>query len=613
MPIRFLNVHGLSDVAHGLIVAALIILFLYLAGEIVEPLVIAALLSFILAPVMRGLRGFGIPRAVSAVLSVTVMIGVISVIGTTLLFELSQLADELPRYESNLREKVQLLHGSPLTSGALEHVTGTLRDLQNELSRGENSGQPNEPKPVPVEVRPPEPRGLEAIGNLVRPLLAPLATGALVVLFLLFILLQREDLRDRLLRLAGTADLHRSTAALDDAGERLARFFLMQTLLNAGFGIFITGGLYFIGVPNAVLWGILSGLLRFVPFIGSLIAAFFPIAIAAAVDPGWSTAVMAAALFLVAEPVTGQIIEPLVYGQHTGLSPVAIVVSTLFWTLLWGPIGLLLATPLTVCLVVLGKHIEGLNFIDVLLGDEPALEPEERFYQRLLASDATEASDQAEEQLKEQALSAYYDAIPMKALMLAQGDAAQRKLSFEKQEDIRDTMNEIIGDLRDYSDAAPGADEKEQTAPPSASLERVLCVASRSPLDEAAARLLAHILDKHSIKALVQPFTAIRSAQKVDAPDAQLVCLSYFGAWSKPAHVRYLIRHLRRSLPQAKFLACFWMLADNADKVEEWRAAVGADFVATSLNEARLICARELRAGPSEILAAPPTKRAAKA
>ena len=217
-----------------------------------------------------------------------------------------------------------------------------------------------------VEVRQPEPRGLESIATLVRPLLSPLTMTALVVLFLTFILLQREDIRDRFLRLAGTADLQLSTAALDDAGGRLSRFFLMQTLLNAGFGLIITIGLLVIGVPNAALWGSLRRPDALRPLIGSIIAAFFPIALAAAVDPGgaWRSPLR---VFLVAEPIAGRVIEPLLYGQHTGL-PVAIVISTLFWTLLWGPIGLLLATPLTVCLVVLGKHIEALQFIDVLLG-----------------------------------------------------------------------------------------------------------------------------------------------------------------------------------------------------------------------------------------------------
>ena len=294
-----------------------------------------------------------------------------------------------------------------------------------------------------------------SLANLVRPLLSPLATTGLIVLFLVFILLRREDLRDRFLKLAGAGDLQRTTAALDDAGQRLSSFFLMQTLLNAGFGIVIAAGLAVIGVPHATLWGILAGFMRFVPFIGSFIAAFFPVVLAAAADPGWNTVLCTVGLFLVAEPIAGQVIEPVLYGHHTGLSPVAIVVATLFWALVWGPIGLLLATPLTVCLVVLGKHIDALNFIDVLLGDEPALEIEQRFYQRLLAADATEASDLSEQQLKKLALSDYYDAVPMKALILAQHDAAQGKLSQEKQLQIRDTVEDVVDAMKEYSDKPP--------------------------------------------------------------------------------------------------------------------------------------------------------------
>jgi len=313
-------------------------------------------------------------------------------------------------------------------------------------------------------------------------------------------------------------------------------------------------------------------------------------------------------LFAVTEPIAGHVVEPVLYGQHTGLSPVAVVISTLFWAALWGPIGLLLATPLTVCLVVLGKHIAPLQFIEVLLGDEPALEPEESFYQRVLAGDATEAADQAERQLKSQALSIYYDAIPMKALLLAQSDAAHGKLSREKQLEIRDTIEEIIDDLDDYPDEGPTDDKEEPPAENKVPVVSkghlpddwqmpypVLCVASRSALDEAACAMLAQILGKHGIAAWVQPFADVASAKgfKVDTTDARLVCLSYFGAVSKPAHVRYLIRRLRRLMPHAKFLAGFWMIGEDRTKVEEWREAVGADFVAASLAEATALVVAE--------------------
>jgi predicted PurR-regulated permease PerM len=607
-PARTIGSQGLRSLAGGLIVATLIVLFLYMGREILEPLVIAALLAFILSPLIRRLRGWGLWRVPSVIVTVLLAIAVIAALGSTIVLQVAQLAEELPKYETNLRTKIRALGAGSLMSSSLERATDTLKDLQSEINK---SGAPATTapgqKPLLVEVRQPEPRGLESIANIVRPLLAPLATTALAILFLIFILLQREDIRDRFLRLAGTGDLQRSTAALDDAAARLSRFFLMQTVLNAGFGLVIGVGLWLIGVPNAVLWGILAGLMRFVPFIGSIIAAFFPIVLAAAVDPGWSMVLPTAALFIVAEPLAGHVIEPVLYGQHTGLSPVAIVVSTLFWVLLWGPIGLLLATPLTVCLVVLGRHIEALEFIEVLLGDEPALEPEERFYQRLLAGDATEAADQAEKQLKEESLSTYYDTVPMKALALAQTDAAQGKLPADKQLVIKDTITEIVDDLADHADEAPEPEEGEPKAPRTPILSKeqlrpgwqvdhpVLCIGSRSPLDEAAATMLAQLLEKHGLPTKIQPFADIASAKafKIDARDAPLVCLSYFGAVRNPAHVRFLIRRLKRMMPNAKFLACFWMLAADPEKGEEWRSAVGAHLVATSLTDAVSICLRE--------------------
>jgi len=626
-----LDDRSLNNLARGLVIVGLLILFLTVGREFLEPLVIAALLSFILAPVIRFLRGLGIWRTPAVIITVLAALGILAGLGSTLAVQIAQLAQEVPQYENTLRNKARQLGGAPLISSALERATGKLRELGEQIGEGEphTAGANAIPrtKPLLVEIQQPEPKGLDSLANLVRPLLSPLATTGLIVLFLVFILLRREDLRDRFLKLAGAGDLQRTTAALDDAGQRLSSFFLMQTLLNAGFGTVIAIGLTVIGVPHATLWGILAGFMRFVPFIGSFIAAFFPVVLAAAADPGWNTVLWTVGLFLVAEPIAGQIIEPVLYGHHTGLSPVAIIVATLFWALVWGPIGLLLATPLTVCLVVLGKHIDALNFIDVLLGDEPALKIEQRFYQRLLAADATEASDLSEQQLKKLALSDYYDAVPMKALILAQHDAAQGKLSQEKQLQIRDTVEDVVDAMKEYSDnppiektvladdaasdvSAPSKSAQPVPAPdalvaeplPTVTMETlspswqvtypILCIASRSALDQAAAVMLAQILEKHGVAARVQPFIDVSSAKsfKVDALDARIVCLSYFGAASSPVHVRYLIRRLRRVMPTAQFLACFWMLNPDSSKLEEWRLAVGADLVASSLVSAARIC-----------------------
>lgn len=616
----------LGMLASALIVVALLVAALYIGKPILQPLVIAGLLAFILSPLIRRLRAWGLWRTPSVLLTVLAAIAVLALLSTTIVVQITELADELPRYQSNLTAKIRALSGSPMTSGALERAARSLRDLEKQIARPQDVGP--EQKPLPVEVHQPEPRGIEAILAFVKPLMVPLATTGLIILFLLFILLQREDIRDRFIRLAGASDLQRTTIAIDDAATRLSRFFLAQTMLNVSFGVVIGLGLWAIGIPNPVLWGILAATMRFVPYIGGFIAAFFPVLLATAIDPGWSMVLLTVALFAVAEPLAGHVVEPFLYGQNTGMSPAAVVIASLFWTMLWGPVGLLLATPLTVCLVVLGKHIEALSFLDILLGNEPALEPEERFYQRLLAGDANEAADQAEQQLKTMALSDYYDAVPMKALLLAQADAAHGKLTREQQAEIRDTIEEVVEDLQECDTVPEGRTSDTQKAdarqgeaagarearpesagadgaeadkrPPLPVLSRgqlpdswqvpypVLCVASRSVLDESACLLLSQLLAKHGIRAWVQPYADVASAKglRVDSTDSPVVLLSYFGTASKPAHVRYLVRRLRRAMPAARFVAGYWMLGEDRRKVEDWTKAVGADLGVTSLREA---------------------------
>ena len=598
-PSRALAVSSLTGAASNLIIATLVIAFLYIGRDIFQPLVIAALLAFILTPLIRRLRNWRLPRILAVLFSVIFAIAVLSALSATIVMQVSQLAEVLPKYETNLRTKIHDINGGALTTSALEKASGTLKGLQSEINTPTMPTPASpEQKPMPVEVRQLQPTGLQSIMDLVQTLLLPVTGAALTVLFLIFILLQREDIRDRFLRLVGTDDLQRNTAALDDAAMRLSRFFLLQTIVNAGFGIVIGVCLTMIGIPNAALWGILAALLRFVPFIGAIVAAVLPIALAAAVDPGWSLVVAVAVLFVVAETLAGNVIEPLLYGQHTGLSPLAIIISAMFWALLWGPVGLLLATPLTVCLVVLGRHIEALQFIDILLGDEPALDHDESFYQRLLSGNATEAADQAERQLKEMSLSSYYDSVPLQALALAQTDAVMGKLPMEKQQAIRDTLAEVVDALSDFGDEGAGAGNNQLASAITAGpvSRPILCIASRSPLDEAASLMLVHLLEKHGLAAQSQPFAdvAIAKAVKIDATDAPLVCLSYFGTGANPAHVRYLIRRLKRRMPKTKFLAGYWLLGTDAQKSEDWKTAVGAEFVATSLADAVAISVREV-------------------
>ena len=450
----------LSAVATA-ILAAIIVMVLYFGREIIIPIALAILLSFVLAPLVGLLQRVRIPRGLAVVSVVMIAFALIFAMGSLLATQLAQLAGDLPRYQSTISEKIQSFRDTTAGRGTLERASGMLKDLSKELDKPKEGAtalgagaRPNgaPPKPIPVEVLQPDPGALQSLQSLISPLLHPLATTGIIVIFVIFILLQREDLRNRLIRLAGSHDLQRTTAALDDAASRLSRLFLIQLLVNGSFGVVIGIGLWLIGVPSAILWGILAGVLRFVPYIGAFIAAAFPLALAVAVDPTWSMLLWTVALFLVVEPVVGHVIEPMVYGRSTGLSPVAVVASATFWTAFWGPIGLVLATPLTVCLVVLGRHVERLEFLDVMFGDRPALSPPEIFYQRMLAGDPTEASEKAEEFLKERSLSSYYDEVALKGLQLAQADAQRGALDHERMVKIRDAVSEFAGNISEQED-----------------------------------------------------------------------------------------------------------------------------------------------------------------
>ena len=548
--------------------------------------------------------------------------------GSLLANQLTQLAGDLPRYQSTISEKIQAFRDTTAGRGTLERASGMLKDLSKELDKPKeaatalgggaspNATQP--PKPVPVEVRQPDPGALESLQSLISPLLHPLATTGIIVIFVIFILLQREDLRNRLIRLAGSHDLQRTTAALDDAASRLSRLFLIQLLLNGSFGIIIGSGLWLIGVPSAILWGILAAVLRFVPYIGAAIAAAFPLALAVAVDPTWSMLLWTLALFVVVEPIVGHVIEPMVYGHSTGLSPVAVVASATFWTALWGPIGLVLATPLTVCLVVLGRHVERLEFLDVMFGDRPALSPPEIFYQRMLAGDPTEASEKAEEFLKERSLSSYYDEVALKGLQLAQVDAERGTLDPARLTKIRDAISEFANNISELDDRqmpkvnsttdaevtsavetvaedAPYENlpilSKEDLPPEWQSERPVLCVAGRTLLDEAAATMLGQLSTAHGLAARVEAADALSTANifRLETAGVAIVCLIYMDA-SSPAHMRYSVRRLRRKLPKATIILGCWLKDMEPAALETLREGAKADLAAASLGQAVKLC-----------------------
>jgi predicted PurR-regulated permease PerM len=617
------------------ILGVIIVTALYVGREIFVPVALAILLSFVLASPVSVLQRLRVPRGIAVVSVVLFAFIIIFALGSLIASQLNRLAGDLPRYQATIQSKIQSVRGVTGGSTTLERAAGMLQDLGKELDKPK-VGAPDKAitpplsnpigsrpvTPVPVQVLQPDPGALESLRSLIAPLISPLATTGIIVIFVIFILIQREDLRNRLIRLAGSHDLQRTTAALDDAGSRLSRLFLNQLLINTGFGILIGAGLWLIGIPSAVLWGILAAVLRFVPYIGSIIAAAFPLALAVAVDPGWSMLAWTAVLFFVVEPGIGQIIEPMVYGRSTGLSPVAVVVSATFWTALWGPIGLVLATPLTVRLVVLGRHVERLAFLDVMFGDRPALSPPEIFYQRMLAGDPTEATEKAEEFLKERSLSSYYDEVAIKGLQLAQSDLERDVLDQSRLGKVRDTVIEFVNDLSDQTDQEPTGERATADAEAAAAVEAavepihadlpilqrdqlpiewqgdnpVLCIAGRTALDEAAGIMFAQLCNVHGLRTRVEGPEALSTGNifRLESDGVVLVCLSYLNA-SNPAQIRYAVRRLRRKLPRARIMVGLWSGVDGLEKAEAVRESSKADLFASTLREAIRVCIEATR------------------
>jgi predicted PurR-regulated permease PerM len=591
---------------------------LYFARAIFLPLALAILLTFLLAPAVRLLRDWGLPKAPAVILVVLVTSIVLLGMGTLVAQQMTQLAQKLPEYQFNIERKIGSLRAAA-GGGTLERVSNFLRNINQEIQKKEETTQPSQPqpkgeppKPMPVEIHQPEPTPVQVIRQVLEPLIDPLTTAGLVVIFVIFFLLQRQDLRARLIRLAGSHDLQRTTDAINDGAYRLSRYFLAQTALNVLFGTIVGVGLTFIGVPNPVLFGILAMLLRFVPYVGAFIAATLPISLAIAVDPGWSMALLTAALFLLLEPLVGQVLEPLVYGHSTGLTPVAIIIAATFWTWLWGPIGLLLSTPLTVCLGVVGRHIPGLEFLDIMIGDEPPLTPAQSFYQRTLAGDIDEAVDQAEQSLKRRSLSYVYDEAVLKALILAQIDVRRGLLDSAHVEHINEGIRELIANAGDHDDVTPArSGEKEeagtpeeadeppsppdlpvlQDLPPEWSGTPILCVAGPGAFDGAVAMLLEALLVKHGLGCRREADAAVSSSNIVHLNTAgvKIVCLSYLDLGSSPAHLRHSVRRIRKRIPGARLVVGLWGYEDMPDR-ERLPAIAPADWHVFSLREALRVC-----------------------
>ncbi len=629
---------GERDSLRTLVSLGAVIAALHFGAEILVPIALAILLSFVLAPMVRLLHKIGLGRALPVAVTVMLAFVILASLGGVIATQVKDLAGDLPRYETTLVRKITYLRGMS-SNGGMRKVEDAVARLSRALNRnapeqsgpaGQNAAAPGPNAapaddagvaPLPVQLVPAAEGPLATVMVLAAPLVHPLATTGIVLIFVVFILLQREDLRNRAIRLFGASDLQRTTAAIDDGAKRLSRYLITQVILNASAGVAVAFMLWLVGVPSPVLLGILFGCFRFVPYVGAVMGAVLPLLLAAAVDPGWSMVVWAAVLLVATETIVGQVIEPLAYGHNTGLSPIAVVIAATFWTVLWGPVGLFLSTPLTVCLVVLGRHVDQLEFLDVLLGDQPPLSPSETFYQRMLARDPIEASDQAQRCLKEMSASEYYDNVALPGLLLAQDDVNQNRLDMDRQEEIRDAAVEVVDDLEDddpdhahpparrrrfwHRGRIAGQEPKEATRPedlmPDTVPERlkppgsVLCVGARGPLDDAAAAMLAQVFKSYEIGARLEGHARLSKAEieRLDVSGVAMICLSALDG-SSPAFLRFVLRRLRRRAPDAQILVGAWWRRDGLrdgdgeidDAVKEPKVTTFVDALRYCLSQA---------------------------
>lgn len=576
-----------SRYAAPLMLASVVIIVaaLYFAREVLIPLALAVLLSFVLAPAVRRLERLGLHNVVSVAIVTTFSFAVIALIGWAMLQQLVQLDQQLPRYRENIDRKVaafrQTVGGLGRSSAMLQQIAENATTAPAQPNAAAPSG-PVARAPIPVEIQEHQPSILDVISTRVQFVLGPLGTTGIIIVFVIFILIDRVSLRNRIIRLVSHGDLNITTRAMDDAAGRITRYLLMQLIVNVSYGVPIATGLWLIGIPGAMLWGLLAVLLRFIPYIGPWIAAAMPILLAFAAFDGYVPLLATAGLFVVMELISNNIMEPWLYGTSTGMSSVAVLISAVFWTWLWGPLGLLLATPLTVCLVVLGKYVPQLSFLTVLLGDEPVLDPSARVYQRLLARDADEAGDLLEEYLEEHSLVQLYDQVLIPALSMAERDRHRQRLEPGKQRYIASTVRDFVEDFGERftatADAEAQLDENARTA---------LIVPARDEADEIVALMLAQALriNRYAARLTSTRLLASELAELIAQQHPPLVFISALPPAAMNS-AKYLCKRIRPHAPSVRLAIGLWGVSIEQKKTAARLQCGPNDQLISTLDEA---------------------------
>ncbi len=578
---------------------------LYFARAIFIPIAFALILTFLLTPAVAFLERLRIGRAVSVLLAVLVSFAVTGGIGWVIGNQLVDVVTQLPLYRENIRAKIEALH-TPV-KGQLGQAAESMKEIVREVTGPDvtspagspparrNLKQPGPQLPAaPLTVRMVEAptSGWAELRDLGMPILGPLGLAGIVVIFTIFMLLQREDLRNRLLRLVGLGQLNLMTQALDDAATRVSRYMLLQFLVNAGFGTLFGIGLYLAGVPNPALWGALAGMLRIVPYVGTFVAATLPIALSLAVFDGWLRPLLVFLLVASLELIIGNFVEPWLYGAHVGISSLALLVTAVFWTILWGPAGLILSTPLTVCVVVLGRYVPQLSFLHILLGDEPVLAPEAQIYQRLLAMDQSEAHTIVEQFMKVRPLIELYDSVLIPALSMAEQDRHKGAIDAAREEFLFLSVNELIAEFSEYEPVETASEEETEDEPV---LEnalhfsgRVVCLAAHDQADEVTASMLAQLLEQKGFAVL--SFSSAGSSPNewlaaIDAKPSDVVCISALPPYAF-APARVMCKQIRERFPKLKIVVGVWGFNGDKQKAKARFERTQPHRLSTSLAEA---------------------------
>lgn len=626
---------------------------LHFAKEILLPLALAILISFLLTPPAERLERLGLGRVLSVLVVGLVTFLGLGVLGWIVTNQLVDLSIQLPRYRHNIIAKIR--EATPRSS-IFQEASETLEDISKEFS-GENAekagdatepgektpedGKPSadgdapkdeggdgvlnserwflwaesrlsgdEKKQQPVDVRvvgmPPSP--LMQVGEWMGPLVGPLTTAGIAIVLVIFMLIKREDQRNRLLQLFGGANLHATTEALTDITERVSKYLRMQFLINAGYGVSVGVGLWMIGLPNSVVWGVLSFALRFLPYIGPWLSAIMPLAVSLAISEGWAEPLWVLCLFTILELIVNNVAEPLLYGRSTGVSGVGVIVAAVFWTWVWGTIGLVLAMPLTVCLVVMARYIPALRFLTVLLGDQSALLLEERTYQRLLVGDVDEAKQLCLERLNEAPLAQVYDELVIPTLRLAEQDRHAGLLSDEQESLVNESARDLIEELGEAARAKElAAAEKEGGVEPPdkplAEAVKILCIPLRDEADGASATMLQQVLSRERVAVELAPVGALTGelVDSVEELKANMVIISVLPPLP-PRNSRLLSRRMRDRYPNLPIIVGFWSGSAVKELQERLAAADDAETVTTliaAVDRVRAIASQTLEAPPA--------------